>query len=912
MSHESYNRWWIATKKQLEDLVIRDKITQQTAKATKVRVIANHLVGSLYARYAVIVQDLAACLDQNCLIQKRFTMKKLVDAATIRLNEFKEELVNINFSEYHYVDGNLVELKFVPYEIEILDPVLVFDRDIEIEDMWTKIKKGETIYIPPPPIEREGSSSAETQVPEAPSAEGEDEAQRAPIEEPKEEPASRKKRERRVSPVQKVFPHQKSLTEEELAELKHKSEVADAAFLIQKHERGRQGRIYFGDVARLHKLRKKATQGSRSKIRQDAAPEVQIAAAITIENLWRGFTVRQHLKKRDRERRLLINMTEPSWVSTAEHDKVKEALEERRALRDQHVREYIDANLKEKERVLRVVAPGLMEDIGDEIREWFRRWYNEIRNFDKYPPPEVGGSILVVRGETMTPKEYLDEVERLRREKEVAKGKGDKDAEKKKKAEEEKKKKEAEKKKKAAEAAAKKKAGKDFKFTFKESIAAQKFNEAFKEYQELWDERPFEENKLQKPYMDIITDQKCYEMQLEVRPQVDELMRIELAMLNEALENDKWKAKGKKGKKGGKKAGGKKGKGKRGKGKGKGKKDPTGNRSTEDLFQELVDNGIIHPYPETHLKDYIGDFSYGNWDKRNLEFDPPATLGDVRQAVMLNCILPLGVETMVKPKSVLIVGHRQSGKHLLANAIFYETRCVLFDCSPPVLAGKYKGKKGLKMLVHLLTKMSRILQPSIIFIDGGEKPFYKKVPKPERSQDPKKLGKALLKQIVKPILPEDRVLVLAISNQPFAAKAKPLVKTFERIILIPRTDYGTLYSYWRSLLMKYHGVDRNFNVSELATISLTYPLPILKDAAEKVLTAARIVQLKYRPLNSHEILDVLLDGPEPITDKEWKKFDSWFRKTPLAKKREELMVIAAEKREAEAAAAEKAKAKGKK
>lgn len=67
-------------------------------------------------------------------------MKKLVDAATIRLNEFKEELVNINFSEYHYIDGNLVELKLVPYEIEILDPLLVFDRDIQIEDMWTQIK----------------------------------------------------------------------------------------------------------------------------------------------------------------------------------------------------------------------------------------------------------------------------------------------------------------------------------------------------------------------------------------------------------------------------------------------------------------------------------------------------------------------------------------------------------------------------------------------------------------------------------------------------------------------------------------------------------------------------------------------------------------------------------------------------
>lgn len=109
--------------------------------------------------------------------------------------------------------------------------------------------------------------------------------------------------------------------------------------------------------------------------------------------------------------------------------------------------------------------------------------------------------------------------------------------------------------------------------------------------------------------------------------------------------------------------------------------------------------------------------------------------------------------------------------------------------------------------------------------------------------------------------------------------------------------------------MRFHGIDRDYNVSELATISATYPLPILKAAAETVLTPARIIQFKYKPLNSHEILDALLDGPEPVTDKEWKKFQGWFKKTPLAKKREELMKIAEEKRAAEAAAAEKAKAK---
>lgn len=85
------------------------------------------------------------------------------------------------------------------------------------------------------------------------------------------------------------------------------------------------------------------------------------------------------------------------------------------------------------------------------------------------------------------------------------------------------------------------------------------------------------------------------------------------------------------------------------------------------------------------------------------------------------------------------------------------------------------------MLLHLINKMSRILQPSIIFIDGAEKPFYKKVPKAEKQFEPKKIGKKLFKGIVKPILPEDRVLVFSVTGQPWAAKAAGLKKTYERV-----------------------------------------------------------------------------------------------------------------------------------
>lgn len=220
-------------------------------------------------------------------------------------------------------------------------------------------------------------------------------------------------------------------------------------------------------------------------------------------------------------------MTEPSWKSMVEREKFQQNLERRRALRDQRIREYIQANLDEKVRVLRVIGPGLMEDIGDEIRAWFRRWYDVARNFDKYPDEEKGGSILVIRYETLTPEQWLFDLEKKKKEKKQKKpDKAKLAAEKAKKKKEaaEKKKKEKEKAKREA-AAAKKKRGKDFEYKLPPSPAMGQFSEGFIEHKKIWDERDDMLNPLEKHYMDMITDEKCYEMQMELRPQVDELMR---------------------------------------------------------------------------------------------------------------------------------------------------------------------------------------------------------------------------------------------------------------------------------------------------------------------------------------------------------------------------------------------------
>nr|CAH7720166.1 unnamed protein product [Callosobruchus chinensis] len=866
MSFEYYTKWWIASKKQLEDLYSRDAQWRKKAKPITDRNLANMLLGGLYAK----------------------------------MWEFNQELRKIDLSEYHYIDGSLIELKLVPYDVEILHPALMFPRAIDVEDMVQTINKGEKIFIPPEPVvETEPLEGGENM-------EGAEKLPELTPEDIKAQEEAAKKADRKPKPKKLI--EEVELTPEEIEARKRKDKITESITLIQTAERARQERIYFDIKEAIFKRKQAMKMLPPSQKKHQGGDESSILdePSLKLQSWWRGCSDRIKMKAKEVKRRMLIGMYEPSWKSTEAYDIFQKNLEVRRAYRDERIKDYIKSIDDEKARILRVVAPGLMEDVGDEIREWFRVWYKEIRMFDKFPPEEKGGTILVVRGETMTPKEYLDDYEKKRREKVKNKGK-DKakiEAEKKKKAEAEKKKKEAERKKKEAEAAKKKKKKKkpsEYEFEYEETAGLPFYKEGMKEHVEIWDQRNDFDNPLEKHYMDMITDRKCYEVQIEVRQKIDEAMRIELEMLEDALEEDRIRMGKKKKKKKGKKGKGKKKK----KGK-KGKKDPTGDRTTEDLFQELVNQGIIRTYPKASLSDYHGDFSYKNWELRNEDFDPPATLLDVRQAVIMNCIIPLGVTTMQRPRSVLIAGPRQSGKHLLANAIFNETKCVLFDLSPERTAGKYPGAKGMKMFMHLISKMSKVLAPSVIYFDAAEKIFYKKVPKEEKELDPKRVGKKLFKGVIKTIGKDDRVLVLGITGKPWAAQAAKLKKTFERHILIPRPDYNSIYLYWRELLMPYHGVDRNFNVTALTKVTVNYPFPVLKQALEEVLVPRRIVQLRFKPLTCEEIYEVFVSkGIEPISDKEYKKFIKYYQKTPLGKEKKAFNKWADLKREQEAKAKEK-------
>lgn len=289
----------------------------------------------------------------------------------------------------------------------------------------------------------------------------------------------------------------------------------------------------------------------------------------------------------------------------------------------------------------------------------------------------------------------------------------------------------------------------------------------------------------------MIYSDKYAELEHELRVVIDELMRRELDQLQAAFDRDR-AVKGKKSKKSQKKnrRSGKKSKKKK-------EKDLTPDRTTESLFEELVTNGIIKKYPKRALSTYIGERAYAHRSGVN------PTTGDVRQLIKEYVILQLGSEAVRAcvpcVRSILITGPKGSGKKAIVQSICTEVGGVLFDLTPANIVGKYPGKSGLIMLMHLVQKVSRILQPSIIFMDNAEMTYMKKVPKGDRT-DPKRLKKDLPK-LIKNICIEDRVIFIGTSSAPWDAEQKLLQQTYNRFIYIPRPDYGTLSFAWKELLV---------------------------------------------------------------------------------------------------------------
>ncbi|CAL7939548.1 unnamed protein product [Xylocopa violacea] len=652
---------------------------------------------------------------------------------------------------------------------------------------------------------------------------------------------------------------------------------SEAIRLIQAHERARQGRIRFQFMKEIRQMTDKSVIKSESEVRDELKER---AAVIKIQKVWRGYATRCKIYKRRLEEMLLIGMLQPSQEITENARQAERIKEERYEKQIKYQELYENLLVEIKERIYKEKKAMMEENIRSEVRNWVNTYFQQTGKIPDLPSAECGGSKIIFSRQgtesTISKSTAISSKESKRSKK--SKSKKDSDAEQ---SEEE-----------------TEQGFKPMPSNFLSELAL-----ANQEYQEIWKDKDESMNAAQLPYLDMIEKEKTKEVENEVRLTVDETLRDDIEALQNALDRDRG-LRGKHTKKAQKKIrrSGKKNKKKK-------EKDLTPDRTTESLFEELLTEGIIKLPAEILLSDFKGEKSFANYDLRENGKDPLHSL-DIRQLIAEYCILPLGSNILrqLTPlvRSVLIAGPRGSGKKMLVNAICTELGATLFDITPANIAGKYPGKLGLIMLVHLVSKVARLLQPSVIFIDGAEKPFVKKISKADKTE-PKRLKKDLPK-LVKSITSEDKVILIGISNLPWDGDQKLLYQTYDKIIYIPRPDYGTMSLIWKELLYKHSGINRQFDTSAMAKLCDGFTVGTVLTSINEVMTTKRIVQLRTHPLTHGELIN-MLSTRDPVYCEEEDAFLAWLTKTPIYRKKQRALELERQQLEE---ANEKQKRKGKK
>uniref|UniRef100_A0A8C8S6J7 IQ motif containing with AAA domain 1 like n=1 Tax=Pelusios castaneus TaxID=367368 RepID=A0A8C8S6J7_9SAUR len=782
----TYTKMWLESQAALQELLAQE-LPSQPPQPEKDQRLFFHMLATLFLRYMQILRCLETCYDQMVHPQKRHVLRQVLDGVMGRVLELKNEMVEVEFSEYHYMDDVLQDLKFTPADMEVPIPKYFVNQRAKA------LKERQQVLC-------DILARMEPSMPHG------------------------------------VSPSRPPMLRDE------------AVQLVQMAERRRQGRLrakFMREIRRDEERERRARESGAKELDREQA-------ATCIQKVWKGCLQRRCTKLERQREMAFIGMVSPSLpfnaclIPTAEFRHLRQA---------EYEAEYQQALESIREGVYEMEGPDMREEMKEQLRQWFIECHDLTGRFPEFPDEEIGGSSILFAEKTPEQVSGQDP------------GWGAKSAE-----------------------------VVNGKFSlFKCSPPCEKWGlpgkppgggggrEAASNLRPcpaaVWGKRDESSNLEQHYEPELIKAQMRKEVEKELRLQVDELMREELQRLKLAVDREEGKY-----------------------------------LMAKKSRAAGVGNCLCSLLPAAHAcLPQAGDFCYLGTTLRMAGIEPTPSVMDIRQNIALYAILRLGSPTLhelaPQVKSLLLAGPAGTGKKMLVHAVCTETGANLFDLSPDNLVGKYPGKSGLSMMIHMVFKVARLMQPSVIWVGNAEKTFYKKVPKEEKEADPKRLKKDLPKAL-KMLKPEDRVLLIGTSDKPYMADVKTLCRAYERILLIPRPDYASRYVIWQRLIKKHGGtVTGALDISALAKVSDGYSQGHMAQAVQMVLTERRILQLPKKPLGAGEFLQLLAKA-DPIYSEEERTLQDWYLKTPLGKKR--LKAVQERTEGKEAKGKEKKEKKGKK
>lgn len=644
-----------------------------------------------------------------------------------------------------------------------------------------------------------------------------------------------------------------------VTENKKKVKLATAYIqIIQSHERARQEREEFRDRYKRY-IAKEITEQRQSRAAEQVKKSRQ-EAAIIIQRAWVKHRIRKSLK--EGFERLKIDTKYLRRLPRPKKFFEDEVEKDRFDVIKRYQSEYEEA----KRAVERKLDLNKIDEKEKELEAKILAFFDSFdsRNLPEFPSDEDGGSSKMFELSA-----DLDDggqaKEKSDKESQGSKGvKSTKDTK-----------------------SAKETKGKDDKkneaaaYCLKSSNFLDKLTTLQEEYRRVWHvKRP----NFEKFDSEMLEDEINKKVERSVRLKVDQKMRLELEKRKKGKSEKGVKSKAKEEKKGKKME-------KKGKKQETKEKDLTPDKTLESLVQELVSQHIIVSQPKYNLCDFIGDFNLRGplqHMTRDPAMDFTPCLGDVRKVIREYCILPMGSEFIhcnaPLVKSLLIVGPKGVGKKSLVYAVCNEIGAVMMDLSAENIEGKYPGKEGKAMLIHLISKVGRLLQPTVIFIKDAENYFYKTKPAYCKLSEPGRL-KTEFQRFVKSIRNEDRVMVIGTADLPFHAEVKDITMGYNKIICILRPDYNCRRSLWREMIVKNKGIiTENLDMTNLCNISEGYAAGSIECATKQVLTSRRLAYQKKIPLEAADFYDGLA-AQIPVYEEENEAYKQFMSKMTLNKKR---------------------------
>lgn len=443
MSFLHNQKLWIATKEDLRNVFLREKVIRQL-KPVKTRKNAHKFCGELYARYIILCNNLGELYDQTLQPQKRQMIEKILIVATNRLQELKTEMQKIEMSEFICIDDSLVELKMTRQNIEFLCPFYFpRKRDIEIQKIVDKVSSStDEVHM----NEATGFGKfRNTKILSTKEIETHEMKLKTSII-IKNHESNLLERDYKIKST--TFPEEEEVSYEfchksdqiplrKIKRTNFKFNLFRGKKVEKKNYNFYQPPKYveneYGQIIRvkekpqsfhhenefddeeideeIEKLKKIEEENQRILLENLAMEKLREKSSIVIQKAFRKYKLRKLMKMKYRKKLEICglipkidneNISNPKFIA-------QQNLIKRRERKREFDEKLVKTLENEKSRILKFREPFIMEDITDDIRQWFNEFYKGAKAFHRYPEEFEGGTILVLTGETKTVEEFLIE-----------------------------------------------------------------------------------------------------------------------------------------------------------------------------------------------------------------------------------------------------------------------------------------------------------------------------------------------------------------------------------------------------------------------------------------------------------------------------------------------------------------------